>query len=784
MSRQFSFFILFISIITNVLAQNNQILITGEVIDSKTNEPLVNCNISILNTLQGTVSDASGFFTIRLNARNHTLRFSYVGYETIERTISLKQSQLKTYLLIKMNPKVIEEEEVKVIAEKNVPSTIIQSVEPKDIQLMPNIYSDVLRSVQILSGVATKSELSSGYNVRGGTYDENLIYLNGYEIYRPFLLRTGYEESQTTINPDMVKNLTFYNGAFPVKYGDRMSSVLEVNYSNEHKSKIEGSVHVDFLNMGINLRNKIGGLNWNFGARYAYPSSFLNGLQTRGDYNPTFSDVQLLTNYSFSNNSNLEFFGIYSENKIDIVPEQWDGVFGFQTRGDYRGVTFEYSGEREYSQISHLIGIRFLHKFDTGYRFNISLANYSTKEKEVYDLSSDIYYSPNAYNPYDDREYLKTRYEKGDNAIKLDSYRLKVGLKQTYDIHNFNFGVEYRIENIDNKLDEYLFEIGDSSLHQKPVLDKYNNSYELNSLSLFLQDKILFNSKLEMNVGLRFLRYEYSNENLISPRVIVFYRPSILHAISLSWGYYYQPPFLNELRSTKVNSLKSQRAIHYVLGWEYYFKEKVKFKAEVYYKDFNNLIPFYYDLFKMTYIESNNREGYAYGMDLMIEGEIVEGMKSWFGYSYLDTRERKFGESNYQRRLLDQTHTIQIFLQDRMPKLPNWQSHLRFLIGSGYLYYPRIVVTDAESDNSYLEVSSNNPLEYLYYLRVDMGLSVNFDLGDGKKLITVVEVLNLFDHYNIGAYEWAQVFKDINAPLKVPHVLSKRFFNLRLEFRF
>jgi CarboxypepD_reg-like domain len=783
MSPKFSFLVLFFTIMTNVLAQNGQITITGKVIDSATNEPLINCNVAIMDTKFGSVTDGSGFFTTSMNTKKCTLIISYVGYETVIKPIFLDENKFKIHLLINMDPKVLVEEEVKVIAEKNIPSTILQNVEPKDIQLMPNIYSDVLRSVQILAGVATKSELSSGYHVRGGTYDENLIYLNGYEIYRPFLLRTGYEESQTTINPDMVNDLTFYNGAFPAQYGDRMSSALEVNYSREQKSDLHGSIHADLLNMGLNLKNKIGRLNWNLGLRYAYPTFFLGGLQTRGNYNPRFSDIQLLTNYNFSKKSSLEFLGIYSENKIEITPKQWDGVFGFQTRGDYRGVTLEYSGQRNYSQRTHLIGVRFNNNFGDENSFNISFAKYAIKEKEDYNLSSDIFYSPNAYSPYDDREYLKTRYENGNNSINLDSYRIRAELELKHEIHNFNFGAEYRIENIDNILDENLFEIGDSSLNQKPILDIYNNSYQLNSLSLFMQDNLVFSSKLEMNVGIRFLRNKYSNENLLSPRVILFYRPSILHSISLSWGYYYQPPFLNELRSTKISSLKSQRAIHYVLGWEYYFKENVKFKAEVYYKDLDNLIPFYYDVFKMTYTESNNREGYAYGMDLMIEGEIVEGMKSWFGYSYLDTRERKLGE-NYQRRLVDQTHTIQIFLQDRMPKLPNWQSHLRFLVGSGFLNYPRIVVTDERTGNSYLEVSSKNPFEYLYYLRVDMGLSTTFDVGEDKKLIAVVEVLNLFDHYNIGAYEWVQVFKNIKAPFQVPHILSKRFFNLKLEFRF
>ena len=205
---------------------------------------------------------------------------------------------------------------------------------------MPNIYSDVLRSVQVLSGVSTNTELSSGYNVRGGSYDENLIYLNGYEIYRPFLLRVGVEENQSTINPYMVENLTFYNGAFPSSLGDRMSSALIADYSNNHSEKLEGSFSASILDLGINLKNKYEKLNWSLGFRYANPAAFLKSLKTRGDYRPSYSDFQLLLNYDISKNSQLELFGLYADNKFDISPTNWSGNFGFLGRGDYRGRTW------------------------------------------------------------------------------------------------------------------------------------------------------------------------------------------------------------------------------------------------------------------------------------------------------------------------------------------------------------------------------------------------------------------------------------------------------------
>ena len=220
------------------------------------------------------------------------------------------------------------------------------------------------------------------------------------------------------------------------------------------------------------------------------------------------------------------------------------------------------------------------------------------------------------------------------------------------------------------------------------------------------------------------------------------------------------------------------------MGWEYLFEEKLKLKAEIYYKGLQNIIPFYFDEFKMVYREQNSSEGFAAGLDIMVEGELVDGMKSWFGYSYLDTQERRIGDTNYQRRLFDQTHTLQIFLQDKMGKHQNWQSHLRFLVGSGFLYYNRFLSYSHLTKTSQIEINFNNPNEYLFFFRVDMGLSANFDMGNGYKIVAVAEILNVFNRYNAGAYQWVQALREIKAPINIPHILSKRFLNLRMQFVF
>ena len=240
--------------------------------------------------------------------------------------------------------------------------------------------------------------------------------------------------------------------------------------------------------------------------------------------------------------------------------------------------------------------------------------------------------------------------------------------------------------------------------------------------------------------------------------------------------------------------LKAQRSIHYAAGWEYKFKEKLKFNLEAYYNNLSRLIPYYIDREKTEYLNSNSDEGYAYGFELTVQGEIVEGLNSWIGYGYLNTKERtKLADgtfTDYRPRLTDQNHTIQIFLQDRIKKHPNWQSHFRLLFGSGYLYNNREIVTDPKTGRKYIKVSVDKVYTIPFYFRVDMGLSANFDIGDFKNLVIIAEVLNLFDHNNYGGYRFIQMpLKDLVGnntvrTIAVPQVLSKRFFNLGLELKF
>jgi hypothetical protein len=777
-----------------IIPQTNDAAISGKVINAADKNPLPNCNILIKETTAGTISGYNGEFEIKLPYGEYTLVVSYLGYEKFEKVIRLYGGNKRVSLLIELKQAAVLGKEVTVTGDRKPQSVVVQEIKQTDIKHMPSVYGDVLRAVQILPGVTSNNELTSGYNVRGGSFDENLIYLDGFEIYRPLLLRQGIEENKSLINPDLVDEIRFYNGSFPASFGDKMSSVLEANYNIHRIDGFSGAAKADLLNSALTLKSGFGNLKLAGAARYAYPGMFLDGLQTNGDYRPKFLDVQMLANYSLTKNTEIEALFIGANNEFDLTPSDWKGNFGGFYRGDYRGLDIFYDGEREYSFKTYLTGVKFTSVITDDVKFKLSAARYSSAEKEFSNLHSDYYYYPDAGDTQVS-EYVKSSYENVDNKLDLVSYNVFPEISVKKGKHLFTAGLNIRLADMNNNIDERFIESADSVSSDYPLDRTLNESFKLNSYSAFIQDEYYITSDILLNGGMRFSYSQYNEEFLASPRINSYYVLSPKHRLSFNWGYYYQPTYYSELRN-KTNEegkkLKAQRSINYSAGWEYQFKEKLNLNVQAYYKDLDRLIPYYVEREKTEYLAENSNEGYAYGLDLMVQGEIIEGMNSWIGYGYLNTKERKknSGEA-YSRRLTDQTHTIRIFLQDKIKKHPNWQSHLRLLFGSGYLYNVSENVVDAETGKTYIKTSVNKLDEFLMYFRVDMGLSASFNTGASQNLLVVAEVLNVFDHNNFGGYRFVQIAAEnpligqiTKTTFSIPQILSKRFFNLGLEFNF
>lgn len=772
-------------LVTPAFTQDDMGMLSGQILNRSNGEPLPDCDIVVLTAGRGTISDSLGLYVLRLSPGIYTIEFSHLGFETVVKKITLIPENPRLRLTVEMVPKVLEGKSVTVLEQREAAAPGMQELQQADIRNMPTLYSDVLRTIKILPGVSSNNELSSAYNVRGGNFDENLIYLNGYEIYQPFLLRQGVEENQSLINPDMMQDLLFYAGAFPANLGDKLSSALQVNYKRNVEPGLSGTVRVDLFNAGVMLQNRQGKWRWIVGLRYANPELFVNRLQTSGGYRPLFTDGQILINYQLSSAANLELFILQAYNRFDLTPENWEGNFKFSIV-DIKAVEINYDGERNYSFNTGLVGLKLNKKLADDRSLTLSLARYDTREDEDMDLRGDIFYKDDANNSQSERRFLKTRIEKANNSLDLQSYEFQSSFQQIDTRHTFSAGFNARLVKLRNVLDEFFVEEDDSTTAETPLIQQENQELNLAYLSAYARDVITFNKQWQATLGVRALHYDYNNETLLSPRASLRFDPHPRNTLNARFGLYYQPPFFYELRDKNpdtISTLKSQKALHFILGWEHRFEKNLKFQAETYYKKLDDIIPYYLDQLKLVYGDRNSHEGYAYGLDILLQGEIVKTMNSWIGYSFLSTKERESGgNSIYQRRLLDQTHTVRIFLQDKIPRHPNIQAHMRMLYGSGYLYHPRQVVYDQASGEPVLAVNFDQRRKFQSYQRVDLGLSGRFKLGGKREIIIVTEVLNVFNHFNVAAYSWFHVFP--GQPIRVPHVYTRRFFNIGVEVGF
>ena len=773
------FFYLIVSAIP--LTAQEIVKVYGRVTDSQSNQPLVNSNILIEPFDKGTTTDSDGNYSIFLPEGRYKFIFRYVGYEskTIEITLSPGVKSYKINAALKPTP--IDRQEVNIIGEKYPPSTNVREIEGDNIEKMPTVLDDVLRSVKILPGVVSNDELSTGYNVRGGNYDQNLIYLNGFEIHRPFLIREGLEESQSLVNADLVKELKFFGGAFPSNLGDKISSVLEIDYKLPQESRYRLSAKANLLRSSIAASKKIDNLQMTGGIRYAYPSLFGGRLQRKGNYKPSFYDFQLFVTYGLTSNSSIELLIINAVNNYDLKPDNWKGHFQIWPY-DVKEISIDFDGIRNSSFQTGLYGLKYKNKYNDKLLFNISTSFSTDSEKEKTDLDESIFYSFSAYEPEKDKTFLKYRFENANNSLNLKTYEIKSKIVYLAGIHTLESGLELKSSNFSNSLFEKKYEEGPDSTIELPTYKTGNESQIFNSAAFYIQALIKLSDLFNLNAGSRFLYYSYNKEFLISPRISLYFTPVINHTISLSTGYYLQPPYVYELRNNQIepwSKLKSQKSFHIIAGWDYRKNKTQRYQLEIYYKKNFDLIPFNIEKMQIQYHGNNSLDGYTYGFDFQYEGEIVEGMKSWVGYSYLNSKEKpKDNSTGYIRSLLDQTHTFKVFLQDKIRKIPNFQSHVRLLFGTGLLYHPKIALKDEETGLTYLETDYSRVAKFPFYFRLDIGLTFKFDLDESTNITLIAEVLNVFNKNNIADYDYYTVFPISPYPIAIPQIFSKRFFNI------
>ncbi len=800
--------------------------VSGTVTDSVQGAPLPGVTVLVEGTDFGTATGPDGDYRLELPTGRYTLRFSAVGFSSeVDSVVVTKDSE--TRLDVTLASSVLEMEELMVAGGPAPDRPGVYEVDLADVQNMPTPFKDGFRALKTTPGVATNSELTQQYSVRGGGYNENLVFINGFEIFFPFRPRQGEQEGLGLLNPALASGITFYTGGFPAEYGGKLSSALDVQYAQPEDEPLSGSVDLSTLDASAHLQSSAlgGDLGWSFGARRAEPGRFFGTQDLKGDYSPRFTDLQGTVSYQFSDRVSVEALGIWADNAFELEPEERTTYFGVISLdpgrpSDFKALQSTLSGARSDGYTTAFGGAR-LH-VDMTDRLSMAhdIAHFSTKEAESFDIESDrrvCQVDPtgeaSSANCFLRGESTVTRF--ADNSVEVrrrtgrGRYELDLGQ------HQLEGGWHLRSLRFEDNIEEKTVIGGTSQRGRDPVrirVDSLTDRAVFNErqFGAYLQDAVDVlptEERLTVTGGVRADYFSFNDEWTVSPRLSARFSATDRFTLTGAWGIYHQKPTYRELRGdpegigsieeTLNRDIQSQRSVQYVLGGEYFFPEqRLSVRAEAYYKDLDDLISYTIEDVRVNYSGENDTYGYTYGLDLQVRGELVPGLESWFNYSYLVAEERFTGEalSSYSNRLrearqglmprpADQRHTFSAFVQDYVPGDKSWKVHMRLLYGSGLPYTPTNpgpevaegVQTRVPGDR----MSGRLPA----YRRVDVGATKRIEvvedgIGGPVHLELTLEVLNLFDMDNTVDYSWTRGFE------RVPKRLTPRTLNARLHLTF
>jgi hypothetical protein len=775
-------------------------------------------NVNLANQSKGTISDINGTYSIDVSAnRNQEIIFSFVGYKTQNIKLPMLKKGQNYELNHTMKTLGISIDNVDV-EDKRTRGNTFEKVDAKHAVSIPSTSGGVEGLIKTLPGVSSSSELSSQYTVRGGNFDENLVYVNGIEVYRPFLIRSGQQEGLSFVNSDLVSSIEFSAGGFAARYGDKMSSVLDIKYKNPKQFGASATLSLLGANFHLEGTNKSKKLSYLLGVRHKSNAYLLNSLETEGEYKPSFSDIQAFVNYQISERLSFNTLFNYSRNKYQHIPTNKTTRFGTISVPLELRIYFEGQEIDNYETFFNAYNLSY--QANDNLKTDLTLTAFQTYESETFDILGQYWLSEVDNNlgseSFGDASFnigVGSHLNHARNYLQATVYNIEH--KGVYFKNDFEFrwGIKSQQENIKDEINEWtLIDSSDYSLPhpadsigqgiQYPtsfVLDEsLRTSINIESYrhSAYMQ----FEQKLgrfNLNSGIRTSYWSLNQEYLFSPRVSLSYQPNWDKDIvfRMATGYYYQSPFYRELRdfNGQLNTnIKSQKSIHYVLGSDYNFKiwqRPFKLVTEVYYKDITNLIPYEVENVRIRYFANNNAVGYAKGIDLRLNGEFVKNIESWASVSILSTKADILDDSyldkdgntiepGYYDRPTDQLVNFNLFFQDYLPKNPNFKMHLNLVYGS------RLPLTAPGSYKGQYDFTIPD------YKRVDIGFSAMLKKeGQNtgkfnpfkftKSTWLSLEVFNLLDIDNTISFLWV---KDTNGyQFGVPNRLTSRLINLKLH---
>lgn len=770
--------------------QAQEFTLTGRVVDSN-DSPIELASVSCLAQGKATMTDLKGHFSITLHSADSVaVKFSMVGYKS--KTRILRRPRGKQTLRITLSPMDALSEIV--VTEKRRQTTATEQIDVKNLKDNPSASGNAVEElIQQQAGVSTHNELSSQYNVRGGSFDENSVYINNVEIYRPLLIRSGQQEGLSIINPDMVESIGFSSGGFEAKYGDKMSSALDITYRRPTRSELSASMSLLGGTAFAAVGNKR--LSMSHAVRYKTNRYLLGSLETKGEYRPNYLDYQTFISYRPDSLWSIDFLGNISENHYNFRPTDRETSFG--TMEDVKSFKVYFDGQEKDVFRTFFGSLSISRMFGAKQQTKVSLLGsaFYSKEQERYDIQGQYWLDDTQTS---ENLGVGTYMEHARNYLtsKVASVKLMVNHKARK--HDIEGALTMKFENIKEKASEY--EMRDSSGYSIPHnpnrLDliytlRSENHINSNRIEGYLQDTYRFASHGErqsfftLNYGVRFNHWSFSKETTVSPRVSIAMVPSFNNDITFrfSTGLYYQAPFFKEIRDTVTtngvtrailnNKIKSQQSIHFVGAFDYRFKMKdrpYKFSAEAYYKLMHNLIPYNVNNVKITYYGGNQCDGYATGIDLKLYGEFVPGTDSWVTLSLMSTKQKMNGK--WVPMPTDQRYAVNVHFTDYFPGTEKWKMTLRLAIADGLPF---------GAPHSGLE---HQNFRAPAYKRADIGMSYRlYERGSRKSPIKNawlgIDCLNLFGINNVNSYYW--VTDVTNQQYAVPNFLTGRQVNVKLS---
>lgn len=807
--------------IVSLNAQKTAVL-TGKVIDENA-KPLGGVSVEILGKQKGAVTNDSGFFKLTVTPNKIAgIVFSYVGYVSVQKNITLNVGETENItIILKRSTKDLTEVVVKDKRERRETGRV--SIDPSKANVNPSPISGIEQLIKIFVG--SNNELTSQYSVRGGSYDENLMYVNDFEVFRPYLVRNGQQEGLSFINPELTGGLKFYNGGFQSKYGDKMSSVLDITYKKP--KSFGGSAYIGLLEQGFHVEgtDKKNKVSYLVGVRNRSNRNLLSGQATKGNYIPSSSDIQALITYAPNTKWQYEIFANTSATKFTLFPEESklsSSVFSpFYTANFGLDIYFEGQEKDQYS--TNFLGLSATHQPKKNLRLKWMLSRFNNNEKENIDITGAYLFG--------DRDF-----DKSSSTYGLISNPLGAGVFQNYarntlDItvwdathkgsldkgkHFYQWGSTIQQQLVNDKLNEweyndsagYSLPYTGTSLQLNKVL-KGTADLNITRISGYVQDNIQFkdSSDFTLQAGIRYNYNSMNKELLISPRISFSYIPKKWKkdvVVKGAIGIYNQPPFYRELRrydGTINKNLKAQKSWQASAGLDYNFKmleRPARFTTEVYYKNMWDVVPYDIDNVRVRYFGENNAKAYAYGIETRLYGELVKDAESWISFGIMRTKENLNKDSYQQytldaqnkpidsttvdvgwlRRPTDRMLTFGMFFQDYLSTNKNVKLYLNTLYGSNLPY------------NIPNSVRYRNALVIEPYIRVDLGLSAlllepeksnrrsHSPFRKFESIWASLEIFNLIDRANTISYLLVKDFQ--NNTFAMPNRLTPRMVNLKL----